>query len=109
MPGLKTSHIHRTLNKDGSACAGSSLCTPAQAIAMSHHRRQRRLAPLVAMGLAVLVALALSACAEAGAAQEPVASAADVQRAHSAAQACPPGHAVVWTSPKSMECLRELP
>ncbi|MFG0786873.1 hypothetical protein [Delftia tsuruhatensis] len=59
--------------------------------------------------LAVVVALALSACADAGAAQEPVASAADVQRAHSAAQACPPGHAVVWTGPQSMECLRELP
>jgi len=59
--------------------------------------------------VALLTALVLSACADAGAAQEPVASAADVQRAHSAAQACPPGHAVVWTSPKSMECLRELP
>ena len=59
--------------------------------------------------LAVLGALVLSACADAGAAQEPVASAADVQRAHSAAQACPPGHAVVWTGPQSMECLRELP
>lgn len=57
----------------------------------------------------LLVALALSACADAGAAQEPAASAADVQRAHSAAQACPPGHAVVWIGPKSMECLRELP
>ena len=57
----------------------------------------------------LLVALALSACADAGAAQEPVASAADVQRAHSAAQACPPGHAVVWIGPQSMECLRELP
>lgn len=56
----------------------------------------------------LLVALALSACADAGAAQEPVASAADVQRARSAAQACPPGHAVVWNGPKSMECLREL-
>jgi len=59
--------------------------------------------------LALLVALVLSACADAGAAQEPVASAADVQRAHSAAQACPPGHAVVWIGPQSMECLRELP
>ncbi|KFJ08892.1 hypothetical protein DR66_6054 [Delftia acidovorans] len=59
--------------------------------------------------LVLLVALALSACADAGAAQEPVASAADVQRAHSAAQACPPGHAVVWNGPQSMECLRELP
>lgn len=59
--------------------------------------------------VAVLVALVLSACADAGAAQEPVDGAADVQRAHSAAQACPPGHAVVWTSPQSMECLRELP
>ena len=59
--------------------------------------------------LALLAALALSACADAGAAQDPVASAADVQRAHSAAQACPPGHAVVWTGPQSMECLRELP
>lgn len=59
--------------------------------------------------LALLAALVLSACADAGAAQEPVASAADVQRAHSAAQACPPGHAVVWTGPQSMECLRELP
>lgn len=58
--------------------------------------------------LALLVALVLSACADAGAAQEPAASAADVQRAHSAAQACPPGHAVVWIGPKSMECLREL-
>ncbi|WP_047218028.1 MULTISPECIES: hypothetical protein [Delftia] len=57
----------------------------------------------------LLVALALSACADAGAAQEPAASAADVQRAHSAAQACPPGHAVVWNGPQSMECLRELP
>lgn len=59
--------------------------------------------------LALLVALVLSACADASAAQDPVASAADVQRAHSAAQACPPGHAVVWLGPKSMECLRELP
>lgn len=59
--------------------------------------------------LALLVALVLSACADAGAAQEPVDGAADVQRAHSAAQACPPGHAVVWTGPQSMECLRELP
>ncbi|WP_315534070.1 hypothetical protein [Delftia acidovorans] len=59
--------------------------------------------------LVLLVALALSACADAGAAQDPVPSAADVQRAHSAAQACPPGHAVVWTGPQSMECLRELP
>lgn len=59
--------------------------------------------------LVVLSALVLSACADAGAAQEPVASAADVQRAHSAAQACPPSHAVVWNGPKSMECLRELP
>ena len=59
--------------------------------------------------LVLLVALALCACADAGAAQDPAPSAADVQRAHSAAQACPPGHAVVWTSPKSMECLRELP
>lgn len=59
--------------------------------------------------LVLLVALVLSACAEAGAAQELVVSAADVQRAHSAAQACPPGHAVVWNGPKSMECLRELP
>lgn len=59
--------------------------------------------------LALLVALVLSACADAGAAQEPLASAADVQRAHSAAQACPPGHAVVWLGPQSMECLRELP
>lgn len=59
--------------------------------------------------LAVLVALALSACADAGAAQEPVASAADEQRAHSAAQACPPGHTVVWIGPQSMECLREVP
>ncbi|PJO37618.1 hypothetical protein CTI10_015270 [Delftia acidovorans] len=59
--------------------------------------------------LVLLVALALSACADAGAAQDPADSAAEVQRAHSAAQACPPGHAVVWTSPKSMECLRELP
>ena len=56
-----------------------------------------------------LAAIALSACTDAGAAQEPVASAADVQRAHSAAQACPPSHAVVWNGPKSMECLRELP
>ncbi|EZP56369.1 hypothetical protein [Delftia sp. RIT313] len=59
--------------------------------------------------LVLLSALVLSACADAGAAQETVASAADVQRAHSAAQACPPGHAVVWIGPKSMECLRELP
>ncbi len=59
--------------------------------------------------LVLLVALALSACADAGAAQEPVDGAADVQRAHSAAQACPPGHAVVWTGPQYMECLRELP
>lgn len=59
--------------------------------------------------VAVLAALVLSACADAGAAQEPVASAADVHRAHSAAQACPPGHAVVWISLHSMECLRELP
>ncbi|WP_448677304.1 hypothetical protein [Delftia acidovorans] len=59
--------------------------------------------------LVLLVALVLSACADAGAAQDPVASAADVQRAHSAAQACPPGHAVVWNGPQSMECLRELP
>lgn len=109
MPGLETFHIHRPLNKNGSACAGSSPCTPVQAIAMSRHRRPRRLAPLVAMSLAVLAALVLSACADAGAAQEPVDGAADVQRAHSAAQACPPGHAVVWTGPQSMECLRELP
>lgn len=59
--------------------------------------------------LVLLVALALSACADAGAAQDPVPSPADVQRAHSAAQACPPGHAVVWIGPQSMECLRELP
>ncbi len=59
--------------------------------------------------LVLLVALALSACADAGAAQDPAPSAADEQRAHSAAQACPPGHAVVWLGPKSMECLRELP
>ncbi|KAF1050982.1 MAG: hypothetical protein GAK34_01672 [Delftia tsuruhatensis] len=59
--------------------------------------------------LVALVALVLSACADAGAAQEPVASAADVQRAHSAAQACPPDHAVVWIGQQSMECLRELP
>ncbi|MBO1034295.1 hypothetical protein INR38_09370 [Delftia sp. SD018] len=59
--------------------------------------------------LVVLSALVLSACADAGAAQEPVASAADVQRAHSAAQACPPRHAVVWIGPQSMECLREVP
>ncbi|QPS81650.1 hypothetical protein I6G47_00765 [Delftia lacustris] len=59
--------------------------------------------------VALLTALALSACADAGAAQDPVPSAADVQRAHSAAQACPPGHAVVWTGPQSMECLREFP
>ncbi|MDX4955904.1 hypothetical protein [Delftia acidovorans] len=59
--------------------------------------------------LVLLMALVLSACADAGAAQEPVDGAADVQRAHSAAQACPPGHAVVWTGPQSMECLRELP
>ncbi|SFB22741.1 hypothetical protein [Delftia tsuruhatensis] len=59
--------------------------------------------------LVLLVAIVLSACADAGAAQEPAASAADVQRAHSAAQACPPGHAVVWNGPQSMECLRELP
>ena len=59
--------------------------------------------------LVLLVALVLSACADAGAAQDPVASAADVRRAHSAAQACPPGHAVVWNGPQSMECLRELP
>lgn len=57
----------------------------------------------------VLAALVLSACADAGATQDPVPSAADVQRAHSAAQACPPSHAVVWNGPKSMECLRELP
>ncbi len=59
--------------------------------------------------LALLAALVLSACADAGAAQEPVVSAADVQRTHSAAQACPPGHAVVWIGPQSMECLREVP
>jgi hypothetical protein len=59
--------------------------------------------------LVLLVALALSACADAGASQDPAPSAADVQRAHSAAQACPPGHAVVWNSPQSMECLREVP
>ena len=59
--------------------------------------------------LALLAALALSACADAGAAQDHAAGAADVQRAHSAAQACPPGHAVVWLGPQSMECLRELP
>ncbi|MEJ8292948.1 hypothetical protein WKI45_08955 [Delftia tsuruhatensis] len=59
--------------------------------------------------LVLLMAIALSACADAGAAQEPAASAADVQRAHSAAQACPPGHAVVWAGQQSMECLRELP
>lgn len=59
--------------------------------------------------LVLLVALVLSACADAGAAQDPAVSAAEVQRAHSAAQACPPGHAVVWTGPQSMECLRELP
>lgn len=59
--------------------------------------------------VAVLAALVLSACADAGAAQEPAVSAAEVQRAHSAAQACPPGHAVVWIGSNSMECLRELP
>ena len=64
---------------------------------------------LLLLIVALLTVLVLSACADAGAAQEPVASAADVQRAHSAAQACPPGHAVVWIGPKSMECLRELP
>ncbi len=64
---------------------------------------------LLLLIVALLTVLVLSACADAGAAQEPVASAADVQRAHSAAQACPPGHAVVWIGPQSMECLRELP
>lgn len=59
--------------------------------------------------VALLTALVLSACADAGAAQDPAASAAEVQRAHSAAQACPPGHTVVWNGPQSMECLRELP
>lgn len=59
--------------------------------------------------LVVLAALVLSGCADAGAAQEPAASAEDLQRAHSAAQACPLGHAVVWIGPQSMECLRELP
>lgn len=59
--------------------------------------------------VALLTALVLSACADAGAAQEPVVSAADVQRAHSAAQACPTGQTVVWIGPQTMECLRELP
>lgn len=59
--------------------------------------------------LALLVALVLSACADADAAQEPMASAADMQRAHSAAQACPTGQTVVWIGPQTMECLRELP
>ncbi|WP_324623072.1 MULTISPECIES: hypothetical protein [Delftia] len=59
--------------------------------------------------LVLLVALALSACADAGAAQEPVPSASDMQRAHSAAQACPTGQTVVWIGPQTMECLRELP
>ena len=59
--------------------------------------------------VALLTALVLSACADAGAAQEPVVSAADVQRAHSAAQACPTGPTVVWIGPQTMECLRELP
>lgn len=95
------------LDKDGSAWAGPCLCTPAQAIAMSRHRRPRA-ARWIAMGLAVLVmAAALPACTNAGASQEPVPSRDEVKRARSAARACPPGHAVIWASSTAMECVPE--
>ncbi len=96
------------LDKDGSAWSGPCLCTPAQAIAMSRHRRPRAAARWIAVGLAVLVlAAALPACTNAGASQEPVPSPAEVKRARSAARACPPGHAVIWTSSTAMECVPE--
>lgn len=97
------------LDKDGSAWAGPCLCTPAQAIALSRHRRPRA-ARWLAAGLAVLiVAAALPACTNAGASQEPVPSPAEVKRAHSAAQACPAGNAVIWTTSSSMECYPQRP
>lgn len=100
--------MRRLIDKDGSAWAGPCLCTPAQAIAVSRHRRPRAAARWIAVGMAVLALVAaLPACTNAGASQEPVPSRAEVKRARSASQACPPGHAVMWISSTAMECVRE--
>ena len=100
--------MRRLIDKDGSAWAGPCLCTPAQAIAVSRHRRPRAAARWIAVALAVLaLAAALPACTNAGASQDPVPSRDEVKRARSAARACPPGHAVLWISSTSMECIRE--
>lgn len=100
--------MRRLIAKDGSAWSGPCLCTPAQAIAVSRYRRPRAAARWMAVALAVLaLAAVLPACTNAGAAQDSLPSAAEVKRARGAAQACPPGHAVIWTSSTAMECLPE--
>ena len=101
--------MRRLIDKDGSAFAGPSICTPAQAIAVSKHRSPRSAGAWLLLAALAVAALAVSACADAGAAQEPVPSATEIHHAASAAAACPPRHAVVWIDAATMECMRESP
>ena len=99
--------MRRVIHKDGSAFAGPCICTPAQAIAVSKHRSPRGAGAWLLLAALAVAVLAVSACADAGAAQEPMHSAIEIHHAASAARACPPGHAVVWIDAATMECMRE--
>lgn len=79
------------------------LCNAFEAEALTEHRRPFPYGRVLMLALLVMFVTALSTCNTVKA----VAPQTDKVEA-AAKKACPPGHAVVWSGPTEMECVKEI-